>query len=118
MKAVYVVGTLDTKREELAYVRDVVEATGVVAVLVDVGTTDHQSSADVKAGEVASHHPDGAGAVASTDRGEAVGAMAVAFEAYVRANESSIGGIIGIGGSGGTAIITPECAPCPSGARR
>ena len=25
MKAVYVVGTLDTKREELAYVRDVVE---------------------------------------------------------------------------------------------
>ena len=28
MRAVYVVGTLDTKREELAYVRDVVEATG------------------------------------------------------------------------------------------
>src|SRR6185295_2772924 len=76
MKAVYVVGTLDTKREELAYVRDVVEATGVIAVLVDVGTTDHQSSADVKAGEVASHHPSGAVAVASTDRGEAVGAMA------------------------------------------
>ena len=45
MKAVYVVGTLDTKREEVAYVRDVVEATGMVAVLVDVGTTDHQSSA-------------------------------------------------------------------------
>ena len=115
MKAVYVVGTLDTKREEVAYVRDVVEATGVVAVLVDVGTTDHQSSADVKAGEVASHHPDGAGAVASTDRGEAVGAMAVAFEAYVRANESSIGGIIGIGGSGGTAIITPGMRALPVG---
>ncbi|HEX2785476.1 MAG TPA: Tm-1-like ATP-binding domain-containing protein, partial [Ilumatobacteraceae bacterium] len=115
MKAVYVVGTLDTKREELAYVRDVVEATGSVAVLVDVGTTDHQSSADVKAGEVASHHPDGAAAVVSTDRGEAVGAMAVAFEAYVRANESSIGGIIGIGGSGGTAIITPGMRALPVG---
>ena len=115
MKAVYVVGTLDTKREELAYVRDVVEATGVVAVLVDVGTTEHQSSADVKAAEVASHHPDGAGAVASTDRGDAVGAMAVAFEAYVRANESSIGGIIGIGGSGGTAIVTPGMRALPVG---
>lgn len=115
MKAVYVVGTLDTKREELAYVRDVVESTGVVAVLIDVGTTDHQSSADVKAGEVAGYHPDGADAVASTDRGDAVGAMAVAFEAYVRANESSIGGIIGIGGSGGTAIITPGMRALPVG---
>ena len=59
----------------------------MVAVLVDVGTTDHQSSADVKSGEVASYHPDGV--VGSTDRGEAVGATAVAFEAYVRVNESS-----------------------------
>jgi uncharacterized protein (UPF0261 family) len=41
MKAVYVVGTLDTKHDELAYVRDIVEATGVVAVLVDVGTIEH-----------------------------------------------------------------------------
>jgi uncharacterized protein (UPF0261 family) len=115
MKAVYVVGTLDTKREELAYVRDVIESTGVVAVLVDVGTTEHQSSADVKAGEVAGHHPRGAAAVASSDRGEAVGAMAVAFEAYVRANEASIGGIIGIGGSGGTAIVTPGMRALPVG---
>ncbi len=115
MKAVYVVGTLDTKREELAYVRDVIEATGVVAVLVDVGTTEHQSSADVKAGEVASHHPDGAAAVVSSDRGVAVGAMAVAFEAFVRANVGAIGGIIGIGGSGGTAIITPGMRALPVG---
>ena len=115
MTAVYVVGTLDTKREELAYVRDVVEATGAVAVVVDVGTTEHQSSADVKAGEVAGHHPDGAAAVASADRGKAVDAMAVAFEAYVRANVESIGGIIGIGGSGGTAIITPGMRALPVG---
>ena len=87
----------------------------MVAVLVDVGTTEHQSSADVKAGEVASHHPDGGAAVVSSDRGEAVGAMAVAFEAYVRANEAAIGGIIGIGGSGGTAIITPGMRALPVG---
>ena len=115
MRAVYVVGTLDTTREELAYVRDVVEATGLVAVLVDVGTTEHQSSADVKVAEVAGHHPDGAAAVVSSDRGIAVSAMAVAFEAFVRANDSSIGGIIGIGGSGGTAIITPGMRALPVG---
>ena len=71
MKAVYVVGTLDTKREELAYVRDVVEATGVVAVLVDVGTTDHQSSADVKAGEL--HKADFADGTNSSRRMSSLG---------------------------------------------
>ena len=44
--------------------------------------------------------------------------MAVAFEAYVRANDPTIGGIIGIGGSGGTAIITPGMRALPVGARR
>lgn len=115
MRAVYVVGTLDTKHDELLYVRDVIEATGAVAVLVDVGTTEHLSSADVKAGEVANHHPDGGAAVVSSDRGEAVGAMAVAFEAFVRANVAAIGGIIGIGGSGGTALITPGMRALPVG---
>lgn len=115
MRTIYVVGTLDTKRDELAYVRDMVEATGLIAVLVDVGTTDHLSSADVKPDEVARHHPEGIAAVKSSDRGEAVGAMAVAFEAYVLANESSIGGIIGIGGSGGTAIITHGMRALPVG---
>lgn len=115
MSAVYVVGTLDTKRLELLYVRDVIEATGLETVVVDVGTTDHASTADVKPDEVARHHPDGAEAVASSDRGEAVGAMAVAFESFVRANEAAIAGIVGIGGSGGTALITPGMRALPVG---
>jgi uncharacterized protein (UPF0261 family) len=112
---VYVVGTLDTKHEELRYVREVIEATGLETVLVDVGTTDHASTADAPPDEVARHHPDGAAAVASSDRGEAVSAMAVAFESYVRANEAAIAGIIGIGGSGGTALITPGMRALPVG---
>ena len=115
MSAVYVVGTLDTKRLELLYVRDVIEATGLETVVVDVGTTDHASTADVGPDEVARHHPDGAEAVASSDRGEAVGAMAVAFESFVRANEAAIAGIVGIGGSGGTALITPGMRALPVG---
>jgi uncharacterized protein (UPF0261 family) len=115
MSAVYVVGTLDTKRLELLYVRDVIEATGLETVVVDVGTTDHASTAAVGPDEVARHHPAGAEAVASTDRGEAVSAMAVAFESFVRANEAAIAGIIGIGGSGGTALITPGMRALPVG---
>jgi uncharacterized protein (UPF0261 family) len=115
MSAVYVVGTLDTKRLELLYVRDVIEATGLETVVVDVGTTGHASTADVGPDEVARHHPDGAKAVASSDRGEAVSAMAVAFESFVRANEAAIAGIVGIGGSGGTALITPGMRALPVG---
>jgi uncharacterized protein (UPF0261 family) len=113
--AVYVVGTLDTKADELLYVRDVIAATGLETVLVDVGTTDHVSTADIESAEVARHHPAGTGAVASADRGEAVTAMAVAFEAYVVAHEAEIDGIIGIGGSGGTALVTPGMRALPVG---
>lgn len=103
----YVAGTADTKAEELRYVRDVVAARGLATTLVDLGTTAHESPGDVTPTEVAAHHPDGADAVRSDDRGEAVGAMAVAFEHYVLAHRDEVAGIIGIGGSGGTSLVTP-----------
>ena len=34
----YIVGTLDTKGEELLYIRDLLAADGVEACVVDVGT--------------------------------------------------------------------------------
>jgi uncharacterized protein (UPF0261 family) len=102
-----VVGTADTKGSELAYVAEVVRARGVDAVVVDVGTTPHRSvDADVGPDEVAAHHPDGAGAVRSDDRGTAVAAMSAALRAYVL-SRADVSGIVGIGGSGGTALITP-----------
>ena len=39
MKNVLVVGTGDTKERELRYVQELIEAAGVPAVFVDVGTT-------------------------------------------------------------------------------
>ena len=115
MSSVYVVGTGDTKSPELQYVKDVIEAAGVDAKFVDVGTTGHDSTADVAPGEVAAHHPDGAGAVQSDDRGEAVAAMSVALERYVQANADDVAGIIGAGGSGGTALVTPAMRALPVG---
>ena len=115
--AVLVVGTADTKAAELAYVAGVVRDRGVHAVVVDVGTTPHDApvaTVEVGPDEVAAHHPGGADAVRSDDRGEAVGAMSVALEAYVR-SRSDIAGIIGIGGSGGTALITPAMRALPIG---
>ena len=114
MGTTYVIGTADTKGAELRYVRDLLVAAGAEAVLVDVGTTRGERDVDVTAGDVAARHPDGADAVFSDDRGEAVGAMAVALEHWL-ADRDDVAGVIGIGGSGGTALITPAMRRLPVG---
>lgn len=113
--SVFVVGTGDTKIRELEYIKHVIESAGVPATLVDVGTTGHTSSADVTPAEVAAHHPNGADAVRSDDRGRAVAEMAVALERYVVAHADEVSGIIGAGGSGGTALVTPAMRALPVG---
>lgn len=115
---VYVVGTTDTKGTELGYVRDRVIEAGVEAVVVDVGTSGSPGTADVTAEEVAAYHPGGASAVFGDDRGKAVTAMGVALERYladVDGLAEGNGGVIGIGGSGGTALITPAMRALPVG---
>jgi uncharacterized protein (UPF0261 family) len=111
-----VVGTCDTKLEDLDYVRGVVQAAGVPVRLVDVGTKSGDTGADVSAAAVAACHPEGAAAVSrSDDRGQAIAAMATAFEGWVERNKDDILGMIGIGGSGNTALITPGMGRLPIG---
>ena len=104
--AVFVVGTFDTKGAELRYVADLLEQTGASVTTVDVGTKSAAQEVDVSAKEVAAHHSRGQDAVFSDDRGEAVGAMAQALERFIQTRDD-VEGIIGLGGSGGTALITP-----------
>ena len=113
MKHIFVAGTCDTKGAELDYLRQLIRSAGGDVTLIDVstgGTVDVSaadvSAADVPATAVASHHPHGVGAVlGGNDRGKSVAAMGEAFARFVESRED-IAGIIGIGGSGGTSIIT------------
>ncbi|MQA84867.1 MAG: UPF0261 family protein [Streptosporangiales bacterium] len=122
MASVYVVGTFDTKGQELAYVRDLVAAAGVPVTTVDLSTgparndtAGGKDSPDISPGEVAAHHPGGATAVFSTDRGEAVSAMTVAFERFAVERRDHIAGMLGLGGSGGTALVAPAMRALPVG---
>lgn len=111
----YVVGTFDTKAEELRYVGALLNDAGVETVLVDVGTKFSSPEADITAEMVASYHPNGVDAVFKAgERGAAVNAMRDALQAYIRTC-SNVGGMIGLGGSGGTAIITPTMQHLPIG---
>lgn len=114
MGSVYVVGTLDTKGDEHRYVRDLIEAAGASTTLVDVGTTGSGSGADVSAEEVAAFHPEGKEAVFVDDRGKAVVAMSDALVEFIKTRDD-IDGMIGLGGSGGTSLVTPAMQTLPVG---
>lgn len=116
MAKAYVAGTCDTKGAELRYIKGLIEDAGIESWLVDLGTGGGDAGAvDVPAAEVASHHPDGADAVlVGGDRGRAVTAMADAFAHFVR-TRGDIGGMIGAGGSGNTALVATGMRALPLG---
>lgn len=113
-RRVYVAATYDTKGHEAEYVAGLLARDGLDVVTVDVSTTGASSAARVQAREVAARHPGGAQAVFTGDRGTAIAAMALAFERYAAA-DAGIGALLGLGGSGGTALITPAMRALPIG---
>jgi uncharacterized protein (UPF0261 family) len=122
-KRAWAAATLDTKLDEALYVCDLLEAAGLPVTLADLSTKetstrwDRKSSSQrilIPAAEVAAHHPQGESAVICGDRGAAVAAMTDAFERFVKTRED-LGGLIGIGGSGGTAMITRAMRALPIG---
>ncbi|MDE5458796.1 UPF0261 family protein [Bradyrhizobium sp. CSA112] len=117
MKTVYVVGTCDTKGGELRYLRNCIRDAGCQVVLVDVSVSDLQSDiqdVDVHPAEVARFHPDLPKGEELRDRGKAVAAMSQAFVEFIRSRHD-VDGIIGAGGSGGTALIAPAMRALPIG---
>lgn len=115
MKTIYIVGTADTKPEELAFLRDRISRDHPRVLVVDVGTQTPGLSVDIDAAAVAACHPDGADAVLKgDDRGQAVAGMSVAFKQFITGRDD-IAGVIGIGGGGGTSIITTGLRSLPLG---
>ncbi|WP_433287817.1 Tm-1-like ATP-binding domain-containing protein [Pseudonocardia sp. CA-142604] len=114
MALAYVIGTFDTKGAELHYAAERVRAAGAEVVTVDVSTQRRGTAADVSAEDVAAHHLGGVDAVFTGDRGTAVTAMAEALQRFV-ASRTDVAGVLGLGGSGGTALITPAMQALPVG---
>ncbi|EOG1932700.1 Tm-1-like ATP-binding domain-containing protein [Providencia stuartii] len=113
---IYIATTLDTKSDELFYVCDLIKETGLSVRTVDLTTqpTQLKRDADVSAQTVASFHPAGVDAVFCGDRGRAIEAMSLAFSLYLNA-QTDVAAILGLGGSGGTALITPAMQALPVG---
>ena len=119
MPTVVLLGTLDTKGDEYAYVRSLLDAHGVETVLVDVGVLgEPRATPDVTRDEVARAAGAEVRALADADdRGAAVETMAHgAAEVVTRLYaEGRLDGILALGGSGGTAVATEAMRVLPVG---
>ena len=112
MQRIYVVGTADTKGAELRFLAEAIRAQGGNPVVVDVGIRSPGIVPDISASDVADFGTPGL--LALTDRGAAVSAMAEAFTRFLAARKD-VAAVIGIGGSGGTAIVTAGMRALPIG---
>jgi len=111
---VVIAGTLDTKGEELRFIRDLIRAEGLRTRLVDLSTSGRSAGGDVTPQEIALASPKGSAGIASGDRGTAVAAMTEAFKAWLPRQQGLLG-IISAGGSGATAMVTPAMQELPVG---
>ena len=117
--AVVIVGTLDTKGEEIGFARDVLEAQGVDVHVVDVGVMgDPEFEPDTTASEVAEAAGTTLDALREAgDRGEAIEAMGEGASAVTTHlhDAGRLDGVLGLGGSGNTSIATAAMRALPVG---
>ena len=118
MPTVVLLGTLDTKGHEYAYLADRVREQGVDCLLVDAGVFEPQVEPDVSRQEVAAAAGADVDALAAAgDRGEAVAAMARGAAAIVKQlrAEGRLDGVASVGGSGNSSIAGAAMRGLPVG---
>jgi uncharacterized protein (UPF0261 family) len=119
MATIAVLGTLDSKGEEHAFVAALIAKHGHKPLLIDVGTGGPATvQPDITREQVAAAIGlDLASLMAKKDRGACVVAMTHAAPALVSklASDGRIHGIISLGGGGGTAIGTAAMRALPLG---
>lgn len=134
--AVYAVATMDTKAEEIEFVAARIRSRGIAVRTIDVGAqhertalmtstiADKTFASNGRAGEnpvspetVASFSSNSIVSIRQMDRGSAVTAMSSALTEFLLAEHAAgrVAGVIGIGGSGGTAIVTSAMRMLPIG---
>jgi uncharacterized protein (UPF0261 family) len=116
---VVIIGALDTKGAEFAFVKGLIEAEGVDTLVVDFGTMGGpELEPDITREEVAAAAGGDISYFASGEhKDEAMETMARGLAVVVRRlyDERKLGGIIGMGGTGGTSIATTGMRVLPVG---
>jgi uncharacterized protein (UPF0261 family) len=118
-KTVVLVGALDTKGAEFAFVKTLIENAGLKTLVVDFGVVGVPTlTPDISHAEVAqAGNGDLARLAAGEHKDEAMEVMAAGLAIIVRRlfDEGRLDGILSMGGSGGTSIATRAMRTLPVG---
>ena len=118
-KTVVLLATLDTKGEETRFVKELIEARGLRALVVDTGVRGEPFfAADVSRAEVAQAAGEDVVALAEArDRGRAAGVMGQGAAATVTRlhQQGQLDGLLAIGGGTGSSIANPALVALPLG---
>jgi uncharacterized protein (UPF0261 family) len=118
-KTVVIVGALDTKGQEFAFVKSLIEAAGLATLTVDFGVMGTPAyEAQITRSEVAQAGGEALDALSSgQQKDKAMQTMARGLAVVVRRlyDEGKLDGIIGMGGTGGTSIATTAMRTLPVG---
>ncbi len=114
---VVVVGTADTKLDELIWLKYCLYLAGVDSIIIDVftsipGKNYQNKKIDIHSLPVAEYHLSGADTVFCDVRNKAITAMSVALTNFLNSSIDDIAGMIGIGG---TTLVTPAMQSLPIG---
>src|SRR5581483_10410297 len=116
---IVLLGALDTKGMEFAFVRDRIHARGHTVLVVDTGVMgEPQFPPDISAAEVARAGGSSLDSLrAEQDRGQAMSVMARGAAVIARRlyDEGKLAGILGMGGSGGSAVASAAMRALPIG---
>lgn len=115
---VVVMGTMDTKATELAFLAERVNACGCRAILMDVSAgKSPESNAAITTADIAAAVGRNADDITALPRGEAVALVCEGAAATLNqmVERDQIQGVVGVGGSGGTTICTAAMRALPYG---
>ncbi len=118
MAVVALIGTLDTKGAECAWLAEQLDKHGVHALFVDVGSFSASPLANVSSDDViAAADSDAAALRGRRDRGEMMQVMSVGAARIVRdlAVSGRIHGLLALGGSGGSSVAAAAMQALPVG---
>lgn len=118
-KTILIIGAFDTKGEEYAFIQRLIEARGHKTLAVDTGIYEPNKlmRVDIPNTEVAKMTGQDIKELQAQDRGPAMKAISLGSANLVRKlfDEGQFDGIIGMGGTGGTSVITAGMLRLPIG---
>lgn len=118
-KTVVIIGSLDTKGAEFAFIKELIEKEGLNTLVVNFGVMGEPVfKPDIPRGEVAAAGGGDLAIISSGDHKDlAMKTMAAGLAAVVRRlyDEGKLQGVIGMGGSGGTSVATAAMRTLPVG---